>query len=296
MRRQIIVVFLSLFCWILPPAWGADRGALFKVTGSGHTMYLFGTMHAGLPEFYPLEPRIAGAVAHASTLALEIDPAQAAADMPAAMQQHGMFAPGSAGYKAIAPEFKVRLDRVLAKANIAPSAAAPLKPWLLATALAMHEFSALGYRADLGADFKLAEAARGAGVKVVGLESAGAQLALFDRLSEAEQWRVLEESVDMIESGRQRAELIELVNAWSKADKAALDAISLRAENDTSVFGRFVQQVMLEGRNGPLADKLAALLAREDHSVAAIGVLHLLGKHGVPALLRARGVTVERVY
>ena len=295
MRRQIIVFFLSLF--MLPPAaWGADRGALFKVSGAGHTLYLFGTMHAGLPEFYPLEPRISGAVARAPTLALEIDPAQALADMPAAMQRHGLFAPGSAGYKTVAPEFKARLDRALAKVNIDPAKVAPLKPWLLATALAMSEFTALGYRVDLGVDAKLAEQARGTSTKVVSLESTEAQLALFDSLPESEQWRFLEESVAMIESGRAQAEARELVDAWRSADKTVLDAIAQRVENDNTVSGRFVQKVMLEGRNGPLADKLAALLAREDNSVAAIGVMHLLGKHSVPAMLRARGMTVERVY
>ena len=45
-----------------------------------------------------------------------------------------------------------------------------------------------------------------------------------------------------------------------------------------------------------MADKLAALLAREKSSVAAVGVLHLLGKRGVPELLRAKGIKVERVY
>jgi uncharacterized protein len=72
MRRPIIVVFLSLLMLALPSAWAAERGALFKVSGSGHTMYLFGTMHVGLPEFYPLEPRIATAVQNASALALEV--------------------------------------------------------------------------------------------------------------------------------------------------------------------------------------------------------------------------------
>ena len=73
MRRSIFAFIVSLLCLALP-ALGADRGALFKITGKGHTMHLFGTMHVGLPEFYPLEPRIAAAVAGASTLALEIDP------------------------------------------------------------------------------------------------------------------------------------------------------------------------------------------------------------------------------
>jgi len=53
---------------------------------------------------------------------------------------------------------------------------------------------------------------------------------------------------------------------------------------------------MLEERNGPLANKLATLLEEQDNAVAAIGVLHLVGKHSVPAKLRALGLTVERIY
>ena len=45
-----------------------------------------------------------------------------------------------------------------------------------------------------------------------------------------------------------------------------------------------------------MADKLAQMLAQKNNSVAAVGVLHLVGKTSVPALLRARGMTVERVY
>ena len=60
--------------------------------------------------------------------------------------------------------------------------------------------------------------------------------------------------------------------------------------------GKFMREVLLDGRNGALAEKLAALLKREDKTVAAIGLLHLLGKRGVPALLQAKGYRVERVY
>ncbi len=88
----------------------------------------------------------------------------------------------------------------------------------------------------------------------------------------------------------------QIVDAWRNADQAGLDAIAERAENDTSLSGRFVQKVMLEERNGPLADKLASLLESQDDSVAAIGVLHLVGKQSVPLRLRERGLTVERIY
>ena len=65
---------------------------------------------------------------------------------------------------------------------------------------------------------------------------------------------------------------------------------------DDSFSGRFVQKVLLDGRNPALADAMVRLMARDNNSLAAIGVLHLVGKGSVPELLRKRGLTVERIY
>ena len=295
MRRQIIVVFLSLFWLVLSPAFGADRGALFKIAGNGHTMYLFGTMHVGQPNFYPLEPRIAAAVAGASTLALEIDPAEDPASMASALQTYGMAVPGNS-IEQMAPMLKARLYKALDKAGIEPSAVARFKPWLVATVLAMAEYAAQGYRADLSVDAHLAQLARASKVPVIALETPALQMGLFNRLSAAEQMRFLEESIDLVENGKQNAEVRQIVDAWRTADKRAFDAIAARAESDTSVSGRFVKTVLLDERNVVIADKLASLLQRTDRSVAAIGVLHLVGSKSVPALMKERGLTVERVY
>jgi len=295
MRRLLLAFVVSLLCLALP-ATGADRGALFKVTGKGHTLHLFGTMHVGLPEFYPLEPRIASAVAGASVLALEIDPTLDPAGIAQAMQLHAMLAPGSRTYQDMPPAFRLRLESALAKASIDPAAVARFKPWLLATTLALVEYAKQGYRPDLSVDLRLAQQARAGKVPVIALESVAAQLSMFDRLSSEEQWRFLDESITLIETGKQSAEVRQIVDAWRTADQAGLEAIATRAENDTSLAGKFVQKVMLEERNGPLANKLATLLEEQDNAVAAIGVLHLVGKHSVPAKLRALGLTVERIY
>jgi uncharacterized protein YbaP (TraB family) len=292
MRRQIIVVFFSLFFAAALPASALERGALFKVTGSGHSMYLFGTMHVGLPEFYPLEPRIAQAVANASTLALEVDPQQPPAVMAKAMRDYGLARPGAA----LPPALAARLAPVLAKAGVDAVTLAPLKPWVVAMVLGLNEYAALGYRADLAVDSHLAAVARAAKVNVIELESIDAQMALFARLTDAEQLRYLDDTLALIESGRQRAEVRQVVDAWRSADQAALEALAVRVDTDTTWAGRFVRNVLLEGRNGPLADKLLELLAKQDNAVAAIGVLHLVGKRSVPVLMRAKGVTVERVY
>lgn len=277
----------------LPGAWAAERGALFKLSGSGHVMYLFGTIHVGLPEYFPLEPRIAGALAEASAVVLEIDPL---AD-PGAMAKivatqtvrDATTGPMPAGLQS-------RLDKALRAAYIDPAMVTNLKPWVIASALTLNEFALQGGRVDYSVDLHLAKLAHERKIPVIELESVEAQFAMFNSLTPAQQWEFLDDTVGMIESGHEKDEVMQIVRAWSRADRAGLDAIAVEAEQDTSISGRFVQKVLLEERNGPMADKLVALLAKQDKVVAAVGVLHLVGKLSVPAQLRARGITVERIY
>jgi uncharacterized protein YbaP (TraB family) len=296
MRRQIIVVFFSFLLLAFGPATAAERGALFKVTAKGHTLHLFGTMHIGRAEFYPLEPRIRAAVAAAPTLAVEVDLERDPAAVMTAMQQHGMFAPGSAGYSGLAPERRARIEGALKKIGIDPGGVVQLKPWVLASMLAVMEAMKLGYQIELGIDKHLVQLARSGRTKVTELESMQFQAALFNRLSDEQQWRILEETLEFMESGRHTRETRELIEAYNNADHAALETILRRLESDPSQSAKFMREMLLGERNGPMADKIAAMLKHEHNSVAAVGVLHLVGKRGLPELLRARGLAVERVY
>jgi uncharacterized protein YbaP (TraB family) len=294
--RPFSVLLLGLFLLAILPAQAADRGALFRLTLDGHVMHLFGTLHVGLPDFYPLEDRLTGALAASSTLALEIDPDQPRADVQEALRTYGLLAPGNPAYDSLPPQQKRRLDRLLQQGGLDASSMLAFKPVLLATMLTLAEYTRQGYRADLSSDAWLARQARRRHVRVVALESLGGQLALLDRLPVPDRWRFLEEMMDTIESGAQRTEAQEVVRAWSTADRAALERIAEKCETDRSVSGRFVTQVLLKERNVGLADGLLRLLRAEERTVAAVGVLHLLGTGSVPELLAQGGVRVERMY
>jgi uncharacterized protein YbaP (TraB family) len=296
MRRQIIVVFCSVLLLAFGPVAAAERGALFKVTANGHTLHLFGTMHAGRPDYYPLEPRIRAALMAAPTLVLEIDAARDLAAMMAAMREHGMFAPGSAGRAALSAERRARIESALKKNGVDLGSTAQLRPWMLILMLQMMEVARLGYQAELGVDLHLAQLARAGNTRIAELESAQYQAALFNSIPIEQQWRLLEETLEMMATGTHVQETRELVEAYDRADRAALDKIAQRVETDPSLSGKYMRELLLDQRNGPMADKIAALLARENNVVVAVGVLHLLGKRGLPDLLRARGLKVERVY
>lgn len=310
MRRQIIVMFCSLFLLAFAPASAApahdaaprhspipNRGALFKLEHGGHTAYLFGTIHVGAADFYPLEPRVTQALRDSTVLALEIDPLGDQGQIATAVREHGMYQNGRGPAAAeLSPPFRPRLEKLLRRYAIPGDAAAMMKPWMLATMLTVSEFAAQGYEPALAVDLWLSRQARERKLRVVELESVAGQMALFNRLSLAEQARLLEEGIAAIEDEEQAAQAREIARAWRHADVAALDALALKAREDDTFSGRFVQQVLLDQRNPGLADGIIKLMTSEKHSVAAIGILHLVGQGSVPELLRRRGVTVERIY
>jgi len=122
------------------------------------------------------------AMGAAPTLVLEIDMTGKPADVAAAVQQHGMFAPGSPGYAGLAPERRARIEGALRKQGIDPAAVAQLKPWMLMTMLAVFDTVKLGYDPTLGVDDHLATLARSGKTRVAELETMQYQAALLNRL------------------------------------------------------------------------------------------------------------------
>lgn len=297
MRRPIIVVFFSLFLLAFG-AMAAERGALFKVTGKGgHTLHLYGTVHAGKPDYYPLEPRIGAALLAAPTLALEVDVGSNPAATAAAFARHGLFPAGSPGAAGLPAAQRQRIEAGLKQHGIDPAAVVQLKPWMVVVMLAVRDLLQMGYQPELGVDIHLARQAKAGGkTRIIQLESFEYQAALLNRLPDDVQWKMLEETLEDVASGRQLRETRELFDAYERADQKGLDAIAHRIETDDSLSGKFTRELLLDERNRPMADKVAALLARENKAVVAVGLLHLLGKRGVPELLRQRGFKVEQVY
>jgi len=294
MARRLIIILFAMFAMLAGPARAVERGALFKVSGHGHTMYLFGTIHMGLPEFYPLDDSVTRALAASTTLALEIDPTVQTAELAATVQRAALSTPAVAA--AMPPALGPRLSRRLEALGAPATLSTQLKPWMLLITLSTVEYAKLGYRPDLAVDAHLANLAHSRNIKVVALETVESQLDLFDRLPIADQWTILDETVTSLDSGESQQEVRALTDGWAKADRAAFDALARKYEEDRRLSSQILQRRFLAERNGPMADKLDGLLRRESNTMAAVGLMHLVGKDGLPTLLRAKGLKVEQLY
>ena len=294
MARRMMIVFLAALSLLASQAWAVERGALFKVSGHGHTMFLFGTIHMGLPEFFPLDQSVTQALAASTMLALEIDPTVQTGEMAALAQRLALTTPAIVA--TMPPALGPRLARRLEALGVPARLSTQLKPWMLVITLTAVEYARLGYRPDLAIDAHLATLAHSQQIKVMALESVESQLDLFDRLPVAEQWTILDETIASLESGEAQQEVQSITTGWAKADRATFDALALKYEKDRRLSSQILQRRLLTERNGPMADKLDGLLRREKNTMTAVGLMHLVGNNGLPALLRAKGLKVEQVY
>ncbi len=314
-RSTIIVILAWIFCFYHPSfSWAqtletrtADnvsplpqppippRGALFKIQDAGHTLYLFGTIHVGTHDFYPLEPRVMQALEQASTIALEIDPGKSQA-LQQALAQYAFYPPGQSYQNALSPHLQQQVQQILKRYDIAPADVARFRPWLLATILTVHEFSSNGYQSKDGVDGYLANYAKQHNKTVIELENAEKQTALFGTLSINEQVALLQDTIDEITNPNTARKVIEIAELWRKADVAGFEKLNEEMEKDKSFAGRFARGPLLEQRNPGLAQGIISLLRKQDHAFAAIGILHLTGPVNVPSLLQQQGCYVERIY
>jgi uncharacterized protein YbaP (TraB family) len=299
-RRQIIVILAALLCLYLPAAAqtaatppSAPQGALFKITRAGHTLYLFGTIHVGRADFYPLEARVMQALGEASVLAVELDPSREDA-MQTALRRYGMAAAGADAL--LPPALKTRRGALLRRYGIAPEGVARLQPWLQAVTLTVAEFTASGYQPQYAVDSHLIALFRQRGKPVRELESAESQMALFGALNRTEQLRFLDETMAELEDPAETLDELAIVGLWRNADSPGLMAKLEEMNRDKRFTTRFLQDVLLKRRNPRLADGINEVLQANRDSFAAIGIMHLIGPYSVPALLARRGCRVEQIY
>ena len=289
-----------------PAAVCADPGSslLWEVTGPGLgaekvTLHLFGSIHLGKPDFYPLHPTIEAAFRAADTLVFEIDP-MAAADPQVAlrMQLRGMLPAGQTLDDVVSPEALDSLQGVLARYGIPLGNLMTMKPWLLTLMLANVQASSLGYSAQHGLESYFI-AQKAPATEIAELETIDQQVDMLDGLDPE---LLLGYSLQDFDDGA--AEMEALISAWRCADKPALSeqlfSELLAIERATSATERAGMEELYKrlytDRNKVMADGIDRFIKTGSGTwFVVVGSAHLLGEGSVVELLEGRGYTVTPV-
>ncbi len=284
------ISFFFLWCWAIL-LWAEEipfsQGLLFSVQDGQRTpCYLFGTIHSEDPRVLALPAPVQSALDASDTFIMEAIP-----DPQALMQATltMVYTDGRHLKGVLGADLYGQTLRILAQRGMPEAAVRDFKPWAVLLLLSVPQSSTGAFL-----DIRLYQQASAAGKTVVGLETIGEQLAIFDRFSESDQVALLRETLNHY---AQLPEFFErLLQLYVAGDLSGLVRISdeyLRGGDDR--LAALFQEAALTVRNQRMAERLTKYIQTGDCFIA-IGALHLPGSEGVLARLQDQGFRVQPVY
>lgn len=265
-----------------------DRGFLWRLSRNGRDSFLYGTLHAGRPEWFALGPRVEAALFRTGVLALEINVTDPA--VLAELRRAGNGVPRAL------PDDVMRSLRAAWAAECLPASdlvqgAAEYH----ATQLAVAQAQRLGLFPLYGAESVLLMRSLRAERPVTGLESVQTQLSALLARSDDEAATMVREMLAERQRPQSTRSLERLAQAWANNDLQDLEAYAGWCECLNTPTEREAYARLVDGRNPGMAEAIERL--HEQVSVfAAVGALHVVGAQGLPHLLEAKGFKVQRIF
>jgi uncharacterized protein YbaP (TraB family) len=261
--------------------------------GAPGRVLLLGTVHAGLPRFYPLPPQVERAFAEARSLLVEIDTEVQADAIRAAGVELGVLPPGETLASVLQPSTLRALRDAYRDRPWELHAMRRLRPWALTLQLPDLDDERMGAESRDGLERHLIARARARPIPVVELERADAQVRAFAGGTHDEQDAALALRLALREAHARS--FGRIVDAWRVGD---LDRLAELKDLAFPPEGRLapLRRRLFAERDEGLADGLAAALDAPRASMALVGVLHLAGPDALQHALARRGVsaTVQR--
>ncbi len=276
-----VAVFVAAEASAAPPLWLAVRGQT--------RLYLFGSVHL-LPAGLDWEPpALADVQRRARWLWFEI-PIDAASDAAAARQAaaKGALPAGESLWSVLPAPVAAKVKRAALAVSVSPAALAHDRPWLADVALSLAADIAGGGSAGDGVERRV-QAATPLAVGRRAFETAGQQIDFLADAPRSDQIASLEATAEEILD--RPATYHRVLTAWLAGDLATLrrDALAPLERASPALFARLITE-----RNR----RWARLLDRDREAgvgLIVVGMGHLIGPDGLPALLARSGWTVTSV-
>lgn len=306
-RRELLRAAGSL---ALAPAWsflpgcatvssGPDRDRtyaplLFECRHPARaTMHLFGSLHVGLPEFYPLPPAIQTAFEEAACLAVEIDARRHWHDLVAAFRPHVYLADGLTLADLVEPTLLAQIREHFGFAADTWRELLRMQPWWVANFRFDTEHDRRSrVSLDMGTERHLLEAARRSGKPVIELETVHEQVTGLATGTMAEQLLQLRGWFDAV---RRRGGLLgDLLAAWRLGDVDGLAALKDELWG-TPQWLQSLRSRFFTERDRRMAVRMDELAANGVPVFVAIGAYHLAGNDSLLRHLLDLGYQVDRI-
>ncbi|MBR0446184.1 MAG: TraB/GumN family protein [Oscillospiraceae bacterium] len=312
MKRKIAVVFLVL-CLLLTactPLSGKEDEVqstatplLYKVSDeTGNVLWLFGSIHVGREDYYPLPEYVLTAFDGSDALAVEMDIMAFEWNFPLQTQllQKLMYLDGSTVQSHLQPETYRRAVEILEENESYSESFAYYKPvfwWSTIESLCMKK---TGAQTALGIDRHLLKRARNDGKPVREVESAEFQYGMMAEFSEELQIELLESSIALYDDWEaSAADLQQMMDLWAGGDEAAFAAylnteVEYADEEEAALYAEYHDKLIVQ-RNATMTEYAEEALLSGEEIFICVGAAHIVGQGAIAENLRELGYTVEIV-
>jgi uncharacterized protein YbaP (TraB family) len=262
-----------------PPVWTVRSGKA--------TLVMFGSIHL-LPAGLDWRPdALNAAIANADELWFEEPITPASANEAAALSlKRGALPKNRRLSSMMGEEDLARLFRAAIALHCTPEAIDKMQPWMAEITLSIAADARSGADASSGVEDQL-QAQAPPSVRRRNFETPAQQIEFLAGAPVKDQLASLNWTVGEIVDDPDSYQRI--VDEWLAGDLASLK----RDDNDPlERVAPSLYQRLIAKRNRRWADQLAARLKSPGNVVVVVGIGHMMGPDGLPALLRARGLTV----
>ena len=292
--RLLLAMCLGIGMWASaladPPPVNANP-ALWVAHGPAGTVYMLGSIHA-LPKNVNWQtPRILDAVAKSDTFVFEVpmdeDSRTAATDT---MRRNALLPMSTSLVSYFDDKMREQYRQVIMLTHANAEPIVYMRPWMAALVLQGVASGAGGFVAAEGVDNKiytLASARKGTRFRALETDEVQFRLLMGDGNMDHELALLRATFADILK--RRDASMQELFAAWSKGDAKSL----ARLGPDSQGWTPQARKALLDDRNRAWAPQIAAMLNEKHTFFITVGAAHLVGKYGVPQLLRAGGYAVD---
>lgn len=286
--RRLAVVVIVVCALVAQAGRAAAEPAIWLIKGPHATVYLFGTIHALAKDQPWRSAKIDAAIEQSQTLFLEVANFEDAAAIQPLMVQLGFDAAHPLSSK-LTPDQLAKLNKAAAAFPGGETILEPMKPWLAGTMISIAPILQAGYDPESGVEFAIKPEFTKTNKAVKGFETTEQQIRLFADMSDKAQLDFLVSELDDTDSAVD--EFKQLLAAWYAGDLDKIDSLNNAELRDkhSDLF-----QILVVKRNENFTEQVQNLLKGDGVSFVAIGVGHLVGKDGVPAMLEKHGYKVTR--
>lgn len=267
------------------------KPSLWSARSKGHNLYLFGSVHVGEKNMYPLPKAVTEAYQKSTHLAVEIDITHNVANIQETIQKYAFYKNSKNIKSSISKPVLKDLEFYLKKNKLPLGIFIDKKPWYIAMNITMTEANKLGYSPDQGIDLHFLKKAKKQGKKIVELESLLDQLKVFGTLSEADQENFLKFTLKNLETHKNATK--KLIDLWKSGNEKSL--WSFVKKEFVNYGSKGLQDELLYKRNLKMIQKIISFLKTKNKYFVVVGAAHLLGKKGIIDSLKSKGFEVKRI-